>query len=47
MSQMRARLSAVRQAMTAIHPALTQFYEALDQQQKGRFAEMALSAATR
>jgi hypothetical protein len=40
MTQMRARLFAVRQATTAIHPALTQFYEALDQGQKVRFAGM-------
>jgi hypothetical protein len=38
LTQMRARLLAVRQATTAIHPALTQFYEALDQGQKVRFA---------
>jgi hypothetical protein len=40
LTQMRARLLAVRQATTAIHPALTQFYEALDQGQKVRFAAM-------
>jgi LTXXQ motif family protein len=40
MTQMRARLSAVRQATTAIRPAFTQFYEALDQGQKVRFAAM-------
>jgi hypothetical protein len=40
LTQMRARLLAVRQATTAIRPALTQFYEALDQGQKFRFAAM-------
>ena len=40
LTQMRARLLAVRQATTAIHPALTQFYEALDPGQKVRFAAM-------
>jgi LTXXQ motif family protein len=40
LTQMRARLLAVRQATTAIHPTLTQFYEALDQGQKVRFAAM-------
>jgi len=40
MSELRARLSAVRKATIAIHPALTQFYEALDQGQKVRFAGM-------
>jgi hypothetical protein len=38
LTQMRARLLAVRQATTAIHPALTQFYDALDEGQKVRFA---------
>ena len=40
LTQMRARLSAVRQATTAIGPALTQFYAALDEGQKVRFAAM-------
>lgn len=40
LTQMRARLLAVRQATTAIHPALTQCYQALDQEQKVRFAAM-------
>jgi hypothetical protein len=42
MTQMRARLFAVRQATTAIHPALTQFYDALDEGQKVRFWRDAL-----
>jgi hypothetical protein len=40
MTQLRARLLAVRQATAAIRPALTQFYEALDQGQKVQFAGM-------
>ena len=40
LTQMRAQLSAVRQATTAIRPALTQFYDALDERQKVRFAAM-------
>jgi hypothetical protein len=40
MAEMRARLSAVRQATTAIRPAFTQFYETLDQGQKVQFAGM-------
>jgi hypothetical protein len=40
MSEMRARLVAVRQATTAIRPAFTHFYDALDQGQKVRFAAM-------
>jgi LTXXQ motif family protein len=35
MFEMRARLSAVRQATTAIRPAFTQFYETLDQRPEG------------
>jgi hypothetical protein len=38
MAEIRARLSAVRQAASEIRPALNRFYETLDQEQKVRFA---------
>jgi hypothetical protein len=38
MAEIRARLSAVRQAASEIRPALGRFYETLDQEQKVRFA---------
>jgi hypothetical protein len=38
MAEIRARLSAVRQAASEVRPALDRFYETLDQEQKVRLA---------
>ena len=47
MAEMRARLSAVRQATNAIRPTFTQFYDALDQGTEGPVCRDAMKLPAR